>query len=150
MHVTWHDEKYSIHVFNENFLFSLQLAGTWQHQIGCRFILFNGSILAVHFSSYNDQDLNSHLRIWKVDSWSDRRDLTKLLLLHARRGKIWVHHPWWNRHDLVVTICIQAFHLSRWLNMKSQIQRQWPNFVYLYVCSSTKYVFLDVSSNWTI
>ena len=60
-----------------------------------------------------------------VDSRSDERDRA-MIILHARRGKIRVLHLRLNESDLMATIHIQAFHMSRRLKMTSQIQRSRP------------------------
>ena len=128
--------------------FHLSEGGTPQHLNGQQFVLLNGSILDVHLS-YNGQDLKSHLRIWDVDSRSYERDLATLLI-HKRSGDISVPHLRSNESNLMAMICIEAFHLSHWLKMKSQIQQSRPIYpVNTHVLQQCK-AFKGVLSNQII
>ena len=63
-----------------------------------------------------------------------------------RRGEIWALHLWLNIHELMVTICTQAFHLRPWLKMKRHIEWSCPNLpIYTHVLQRCK-TFLDAQA----
>ena len=130
--MTWWNVERSIRVLNQNPRSSLKSGATRRILIGGRFVLkyFNLTHWSKDLYRLRLNTPNGlrwmHDDISDVDSQSDGRDRA-MLLLHSRRGKIWVFHLQLNGRDLMTTIHIQVFHLSHWLKMKSQIQRPRPN-----------------------
>ena len=94
-------------------------------------------------------DFDGRGDISDVNLLSHERD-RGTILLHTWYDEIWAFHLQSNGRDLMATICIRAFHQSRWLKMKIQILQSLTIFpINWYVLRRCK-PFRGVSSNQTI